>query len=363
MSNPATKPTEAQAMTTGALAEVLGATLDGPPDLPLERLETLERADSRSLSFIRSNQYAQLWPSSEAAAALVTTGIEVPDHDARRRALLVVEDADLALVRVLDALAGPPPSYEPGVHPSATIDPDATIDPTAHIGPQCVVGRGSSIGPGSALIAQVYIGADVHIGARTVLMPGVRIMDRCRVGDACLFHPGVSIGADGFGYRPDPEGRGLVKIPHIGNAVIGHHVEIGANSCVDRAKFGQTIIGDGTKIDNLVQIAHNCTIGRACILCGHVGLSGSVTLGDGVVLGGGVGIADNLTIGSGARVAADAGVMNNIPPGESWLGAPAGPAREQIANYAAFRKLSDLARDFRKFQKRNAAATNNDNAR
>jgi UDP-3-O-[3-hydroxymyristoyl] glucosamine N-acyltransferase len=157
-------------------------------------------------------------------------------------------------------------------------------------------------------------------------------------------HQGVSIGADGFGYRPDPHGGGLLKVPHLGTVEVGDRVEIGANACVDRGKFGATVVGEGTKIDNLVQIAHNCRIGRSCIIAGLCGLSGSVTLEDGVVLGGNVGIADHVTIGAGARIGAKAGVMSDVPAGRSMLGCPADDLRAALRQMAAVRKLPDLIR-------------------
>jgi UDP-3-O-[3-hydroxymyristoyl] glucosamine N-acyltransferase len=181
--------------------------------------------------------------------------------------------------------------------------------------------------------------AYVHVGERTVLHPNVVIYERSVVGNDCILHAGVIIGADGFGYHPRPDGRGVIKIPHIGNVVIHENVEIGANSCVDKGKFGSTVIGAGTKIDNLVQIGHNCQLGRSCILCGECGLSGSVKLGDGVVLGGRVGVADNVSIGSGARVGAYSGVSNDIPPGAVYLGVPAGPANEWKRIYGFLRRL------------------------
>ncbi len=173
----------------------------------------------------------------------------------------------------------------------------------------------------------------------STLHPHVSVLDRCIIGNDCVLHAGVAIGADGFGYRPSPDGRGLLKIPHIGNVVIGDHVEIGANSCVDRAKFGSTTVGNGTKIDNLVQIAHGCRVGRSCIICGQTGMAGSVIVGDGVIIGGGVGVADNVEIGSGARIAALSGVTGNVPAGQTWMGAPAAPAGEWRRTYAAMRRM------------------------
>ncbi|MFG0283094.1 MAG: UDP-3-O-(3-hydroxymyristoyl)glucosamine N-acyltransferase, partial [Phycisphaerales bacterium JB039] len=244
------------------------------------------------------------------------------------------------------------PARAPGRDPSAVVEEGAQVAPSAHIGPQCVVRAGASIGEGALLIAQVYIGRDARIGAGATLHPGVRVLDRCEVGQRSIIHANTVIGADGFGYLPAPGGAGLIKIPHVGSVRIGSDVEIGACSCVDRGKLGPTIIADGAKIDNLVQIAHNCEIGRSVVICGQSGLSGSVRIGDGATLGGNVGVSDNLTIGAGARIGARSGVMNNVPPGESWIGAPAMNMREQLPNMAALRKLASTLRDLRRAIKR-----------
>ncbi|MCL4154285.1 UNVERIFIED_CONTAM: hypothetical protein GTU68_028011, partial [Idotea baltica] len=185
-----------------------------------------------------------------------------------------------------------------------------------------------------------YIGKNVVLGDNVTLYPNVTVLDDTTIGSHCIFHNNVSIGADGFGYRPSDDGRGLVKIPHIGNVVIGNGVEIGANSCVDRGKFSSTILGDGCKIDNLVQIAHNCVLGRSCIMAGSSGLAGSVTLGDGVMIGGSASIKDHTTIHSGATVGAGSGVMNDVPAGKTVLGYPAVDSREMLKQWVALRKLA-----------------------
>jgi UDP-3-O-[3-hydroxymyristoyl] glucosamine N-acyltransferase len=350
--HPASGPSLTGEHTTGSLAALLGAELIGPAHLTIDHLETVDRAGPGALTFIRNGAFAAEWASSRATAALVSRGVDVPGHDASARALLVVPDADLALITVLELFAPAKAPVEPGVHSSAVVDPSASISPGASVGPCCVVHAGAVVEHGAVLVSGVTIGAESRVGRGTVLHPGAVVGDRCRVGEHCILHAGVVLGADGFGYRPAPVGAGVVKIPHIGIVELGNHVEIGANSCIDRAKFGATVIGDGTKIDNLVQIAHNCRIGRGCLICGKCGLSGSVTLGDGVILAGGVHVADNLSLGAGARVAANGGVINDIPAGETWLGLPAMPAGEGTRNYAAFRKLAELARTVRKLEKR-----------
>lgn len=195
------------------------------------------------------------------------------------------------------------------------------------------------LGESVILYPNVTIMDKTTIGKGTIVWSGTVIRDRCEIGTYCIFHTNVSIGADGFGYRRSDDGRGLVKIPQIGNVVIGNAVEIGANSCVDRGKFSSTIIGDGCKIDNLVQIAHNCVMGRSCIMAGHSGLAGSVTLGDGVIIGGSTSIKDHVTIHSGAVVGAGSGVMGDVAAGKTVLGYPATDARDMLKQWVAKRKL------------------------
>lgn len=341
-------------ITTGWLAGQLGAELLGAADVVLSGVDSLEMAGAGDLTFIRDDGFVAGWPGSKAAAAIVTRGGRLADaqatSDARPR--LVVANADVALIRVLQMFAPEQPKHEPGVHASAVVDPTAKVDVTASIGPCCVIGAGAKIGAGAILESNIAIGTDAVVGAGTLLHPGVVIGDRCTVGARCELHANVSIGADGFGYVPNPKPTGahdaVLKIPHIGNVRVGDAVEIGANSCVDRGKFGATTIGDGTKIDNLVQIGHNCRIGKCCLICGHVGLSGSVTLGDGAILAGKVGVSDGITIGAGARVGANSGVMNDVPAGETWFGAPAMPAGTQRRNMVVLRDIAERMKALQK---------------
>lgn len=349
----ATPQANGSARAVGALAALLSQRLGsarvmGPETTEVRGLSNWDGGDRATLTFVRSASYARKWLERDTGphAALIAdaTLTELGDAESlpsrlRDRAMIVVPDADLALIEALRLLAPPAPSRAPGVHASSVVDPSAQIDAGAHVGPHCVVEARAVIGPGAVLLAGCFVGVEARIGAGTTLHPGVRVLERCVVGRACILHTGVVLGADGFGYRPRPDGRGLIKVPHIGNVVIGDDVEIGANTCVDRAKFDSTTIGDGTKIDNLVQIAHNCTIGRCCILCGQVGLAGSVTLGDGVVLGAKSGVTDNLSVGAGAQIGAGSGVINDVPAKETWLGTPARPAKETLRMMSELRKM------------------------
>lgn len=339
--------------TTGSLAARFGAELRGPADIALARLDSLEDARADTLSFIREARHAAKWHASKAGAALVSraafneAGAALNGEATPSRALLVVPDADLALIELLTELA-PDPKAGPTTPGHRSVHPEASIDPTAELGAHAVVGPGSVVGARSVLHAQVVIGSNVTIGSDTVLHAGVVVQDRCRIGNSCILHPGVVIGADGFGFRPSPDGRGILKVPHIGDVVVGDHVEIGANSTIDRGKFGSTRVGTMTKIDNLVQIGHNCRIGNACVICGCCALAGSVVLEDGVTLAGGVGIADGRVIGRGASVGGRSGVMDDIPPGQAWVGYPARPARQTMRLIAALETLPDMLKKAQK---------------
>ncbi|MCC6661820.1 MAG: UDP-3-O-(3-hydroxymyristoyl)glucosamine N-acyltransferase [Phycisphaerales bacterium] len=337
--------------TTGSIAKLLGAVPEGPDDLPITGVEALSHAAPGHLTFLRSAEFAAQWSGSGASAALVAAALEVPGHDATRRTLLRVPDADLAMIRALELFAPPPAAAEPGVHPTAVVDPAARLGRGVSIGPHCLVGAGTTLGDGVVLEHAVTLGRGVGIGPGTLLRAGVTILDRCTVGARCILHPGVIVGTDGFGYRPAPDGRGVVKIPHIGYVRIEDDVEIGANSCIDRGKFGPTVIGAGTKIDNLVQIAHNCVVGRACLIAGQAALAGSVTLGDGVILGGQVGVADNLRIGPGAVLAAQSGVTGHLAGGLTYLGTPARPIRETRRIYAGVRRIEAMLERLRALEK------------
>lgn len=333
--------------TTGELAALLAADLVGRDDLRITRLDSLENADGTALAFIRDEKYGATWARSEAAAAVVSRGVTPSGHDPDRRALLIVDDADRALIALLEKITPPHVAPAPGAHPTASIDPSTTIGADVRLGPGVAIGPNSTIGDGAILHANVVIGAGVTVGRGCDLRAGVVIEDRCTLADGVTIHPNAVIGADGFGYRPAPGGKGLVKIPHGGAVEIHDGVEIGAGAMIDRGKFGNTVIGAGAKIDNLVQIGHNCRIGRSCIICGSCGIAGSVTIGDGAVLGGGVGVRDNVTIGDGAQIGARSGVMDDIPAGEIWVGYPARPAKETMRIIAATGRLPKLMKQLR----------------
>ncbi|UCC68553.1 MAG: UDP-3-O-(3-hydroxymyristoyl)glucosamine N-acyltransferase [Armatimonadota bacterium] len=264
--------------------------------------------------------------------------------------LLRVRNARLAYARALSLLGPAGGRLPPGVHPTAQVGADVVSENGAAVGAYAVIGDGARIGRGAQIHPLVAVGRGVVVGEESVIYPNVTLYDGVQLGARVIVHSGSVIGSDGFGYAQDGERH--VKIPHVGTVIIEDDVEIGANVSIDRGTTGATVIGQGTKIDNLVQVAHNVKVGRNCILAGQVGISGSVTLGDGVMLAGQAGIADHTNVGEGARGAARAGIMSDVPAGTVVMGMPARPRGEQLRIDAAARGLPDLVRQVRELTRR-----------
>ena len=323
--------------TIEQINEVVNGELVGNTSQIIVGPEELTRAENNHISFIGHRKFVKKWNDSKACAAIVNSNLKIEAGD--NRALIKVKNADLAMAKVLELFSPASPVFDVEVHPTAVVHKTAKIGEGCKIGAGSYIGKNVVLGNGVTIYPNVTILDESTIGKGTVVWSGTVIRERTEIGMGCIFHINVSIGADGFGYRPAEDGRGLVKIPQIGNVVIGNGVEIGANSSVDRGKFSSTIIGDGCKIDNQVQIAHNCVLGRSCIMAGASGLAGSVTLGDGVIIGGSASIKDHTTIHSGATVGAGSGVMNDVQAGKTVLGYPATDAREMLKQWVAIRRL------------------------
>ena len=285
-------------------------------------LAALADAAPGDLSFLGNAKYKAEVATTRASVVLLPAdfaGDPKPDQ-----LFLLVENPSLALARVcarLEQSLWPKPA--PGIHPSAVVAAGATIAPTATVGPLCVVESGAVVGERAHLQAQVFVGRSARVGADCWLMPGVIVAAECELGCRVRLQPGVVVGSDGFGYEL-VQGR-HDKVPQVGHVLIGDDVEIGANSTLDRARFSRTVIGEGTKIDNLVQVAHNVVIGRHCLLCAQVGISGSTKLGDSVVLAGQAGLAGHLAIGQGAKIGGGAAVTQDVAAGAYVNGNPAIP--------------------------------------
>jgi len=332
-------------LTVRAIADVVGGTVEGDDSVRIEALAPLETAQGGELTFVVDKKRAARLADSKASAAIV--GREVPSAP---MALIRVPNVQAAMVKLLGCLWEGEDLPPVGVHPTAVVAADAQVAPDAAIGPGVVIGPRARIGPGAALCANVVVGTEAVIGGRTVLAEGVVVRSRCQVGSRVRIGPNSVIGEDGFGYfTVDGVHQ---KIPHVGNVVIEDDVEIGACSCVDRAKFGSTRVGAGTKIDNLVQVAHNVQIGRGCLLVGQCGIAGSARLGNHVVVGGNAGIRDNISLGNGVQCSAFAAVASDVPDGEIVAGIPAGPAREKYRVVQATEKLPELLKRVRNLETR-----------
>ncbi|MBI1337054.1 MAG: UDP-3-O-(3-hydroxymyristoyl)glucosamine N-acyltransferase [Phycisphaera sp.] len=339
-------------LTVHQLARHVAGEAVGDGAVVIHGVEQIDLAQPGQITFIRDDKNASRWPASKASAALVKTGLTLEPGEGR--ALILVSDADAALTGVLSLFLPTPIRPAVGIDPGAHVHPKASIGKNVSVGQGCVIGRNVTVGDDCVLHAHVTVMDDTAIGSACEFYPGVVIRERSVIGDRVILHANVVVGADGFGYQPMPDktpgglGFMLQKVPHIGNVKIGSDVEIGAGTCIDRGKFSATSIGDGTKIDNLCQIAHNCRVGRCCVIAGQTGLAGSVTVGDGVMMGGQVAVRDHVTIGPGAKLAACSAVMSDVPAGETWGGYPARDAGVALREHAAMRKLPDLVKMLKK---------------
>jgi UDP-3-O-[3-hydroxymyristoyl] glucosamine N-acyltransferase len=317
--------------------KVLKGVIVGCTTQSINGPEQIELANNNQITFIGNRKYVKLWENSKACAAIVNDTLDMDPGE--NRVFIKVKDADLAMALLLEIFIPDAPVFDQAIHPSAIIHATAKIGAGSRIGAGCYVGANVTLETNVTLYPNATVLDETVIGSNTVIWSGVVIRERCVIGNNCILHPNATIGADGFGFRPAPGGRGLIKVPQIGNVVLGNGVEIGANSCVDRGKFSSTILGDGTKIDNLVQIGHNSKTGMFCIMAGHSGLAGSVTLGNGVIIGGSASIKDHTTIGDGAVIGAGSGVIGDVAAGKTMLGYPALESRETLKQWVILRKL------------------------
>jgi UDP-3-O-[3-hydroxymyristoyl] glucosamine N-acyltransferase len=309
------------AYTPAEIAAIVGAQRTaGTTAHRVGDIASLATARAGDLSFLGNAKYRAQVAASQASVLLLP-----PDYAGEPRpdqVFLYVANPSVALAQVcarIEQTLWPKPP--PGIHPSAVVAPSAQIDATAHIGPLCVIEEGVRIGAGSVLQASIFVGREAGIGEGCWVMPGCTIAATCSLGNRVRLQPGVVVGADGFGYE-FIQGR-HEKIPQIGTVVIEDDVEIGANSTLDRARFSRTVVGAGTKIDNLVQVAHNVVIGKHCILCAQAGISGSTTLEDYVILGGQAGVGGHITIGKGSKAGGQSGIASDVPAGSYLNGTPA----------------------------------------
>ena len=331
-------------LTTAEIAKQLGGEVLGDANTLLTGFASAGDAKPGDLTFAENAEY---FATAEASAASAI--IAAKEFTSNRKTVIRVANPRVAFAKAV-GIFFPEPKQAAGIHPSAVVAKTAQIEPTAHIGPHCSIGERVKIGANCILQAGNFIGDDSTLGDETKVFPNVVIYARTQIGKRVRIHAGTVIGSDGFGYVFEA-GRHL-KVQQIGNVIIDDDVEIGSNVSIDRAALGSTRIGKGTKIDNLVQIAHNVIIGESCLVIAQVGIAGSAKLGNYVVLAGQAGIAGHLTIGNKVTVGSKAGVMHNIPDGEQWLGTPAQPDKQAKRIMIGMQRLPDLLRRIAEWEKK-----------
>lgn len=331
--------------TAAHIAEWVGGRVAGDPDLVLTGVNGLREARPGELSFVRETRYLPLLATTRASAVLVAE--ETPGCAVTQ---IIVAQPELAFLQVLQRLGKPLAPRLEGVHPAAVIGKDVTLGPDVAIDAFVRIGDGAHIGARAVLHAGVYIGQGAEIGAQTLIYPNVTIREYCKIGERCILHANAVIGSDGFGFVA-AEGQ-WVKVPQVGCVVLGDDVEVGSNTAIDRATFGETRVGRGTKIDNLVQIGHNVEIGENCVIAGKVGIAGSAIIGNHVQIGAQAGIKGHLEIGDGARIGARAGVTGSIPAGATVSGFPAIDHNQQRRVLVAQTHLPEMGRRLRQVERR-----------
>lgn len=317
--------------TAKEIAEILNGQLKGDADRTITGVSSLKDANNSQVSFLGNKKYHHQLAPSSAGVVLLSKDVENEELP-QDKTYIVCDNVDLAFSTVIGLFAPPAPEYERIIHPSAVVDATAVIGKNVHIGANAVVDKNAVIGDDTCICAGTYIGQDAKIGCGTLIYPNVSILHRCTVGNKCIIHSGVVIGADGFGFMPGPQG--IVKIPQTGIVQIDDDVEIGANATIDRARFGKTWIKSNVKIDNLVVVAHNVVINESSMMIAQSGIAGSSELGRGVIIAAQAGINGHIHIGDGSKVAGTSGVAKSLPPNTIVIGTPAESQREFMARFS-----------------------------
>ncbi len=335
--------TQRQPKTAGDIAALVHGRLIGNASQPVRAPSALNDASPDEVAFVRDERMRSQAAASSAGTLLVPKGAESWD-DLSPSARIVVDRPEHAMTTVLCAYAPDELPPDEAIHDTAVVDPTAVIGVGVRLGPRVWIGAHAVVGDGTWIYAGASIYPHVTVGADGRIHAGAVIRERCTLGDRVVLHAGAVIGGEGFGFLPHSEHGGLERVPHIGDVRIASDVEVGAHTCVDRAKFGSTVIGTGCKIDNLVQVAHNVHMGEHCVIAAQTGLAGSSRVGAGSALGAQVGVADHIRIGKGCHVAASSGLMRDVPSGDTVGGTPAFPLRDTMRQVAALQRLPPLIR-------------------
>lgn len=326
-------------LTVEEVGVLIGGRVEGDPDLRIQGIAPIDQAREGELGFLAQRRYLKYLPQSTAKAVLVSESLAPQAEGFTSR--VVVKDPHGALPGLLARLY-PPSLPEPGIHPTAVLGKGVTLGEAVSIGPYAVLQEGVVLGDRVRIGAHSVLGEMASVGLDTVLHPHVILYPNTRVGSRVVIHAGVCLGVDGYGYVP-VDGK-PVKVPQVGACIVEDDVEIGSNTCIDRGSIGRTVVGEGTKLDNLVHLAHNVQVGRGVLITAMVGIAGSARVGDGAMFGGQAGIAGHVDIGEGARIGAQAGVIGDIPPGETVSGFPARNKREYLRAMGMAFKLPETLR-------------------
>lgn len=332
--------------TAQQIADMLEARIEGDSEVKVHNLSKIEEGKNGTLSFLANPQYTRYLYNTEASIVIVNEDLEL--EKAVKPTLLRVKDAYGAFAQLLEAY-NQNRHQKTGVHPQAVVEPSAQIGKDAYIGAGCVIEAGVKIGKGTKIYANVYVGENTQVGDECLIYSGVQLYDNTVLCHKVTLHAGVVIGSDGFGFAPQGESYG--KVAQIGNVIIEDQVEIGANTTIDRATLGSTLIRRGVKLDNLIQIAHNVEIGENTVIASQTGVAGSTKIGKNVMIGGQVGIIGHLTIGDNVKIAAQSGIGSDLPEGAVVQGSPAFPIGDYKKSYVYFRKLPQMARDIDQLKK------------
>lgn len=334
--------------TAEMIAGLLNGVIVGDKNATVSTVSSIDGGKAGSLAYLTNPKYEQFVYTTEASIVLVDSTFE-PKEEVKTT-LIKVENVGQCVLNLLEMYNAARPRKQ-GISKLASISEKATIGENCYIGDFVVIEDGAKIGDNVQLYAQCYIGDNVTIGEGTKFYPGVKIYEGCKIGKNCIFHAGVVIGADGFGFAPKEDGT-FAKIPQLGNVIIEDNVELGANTCVDRAKTDSTIIRAGVKLDNLIQIGHNVEVGSNTVMSAQVGIAGTTKVGSNCFIAGQVGIADHIVVGNNVKIGSKSGIDKNVPDGEIRFGFPALPGIQYHRSFAVFRQLPEMAQKLREVEKR-----------
>lgn len=334
--------------TAEMIAGMLNGEIVGNKSAAVSTVSSIDGGKAGSLAYLTNPKYEQYIYNTEASIVLVDKTFEPKEE--LKTTLIKVENVGECVLNLLEMYNATRPQKS-GISKMASINEAASVGEGCYIGDFAVVERGAKLGNKVQIYPQCYIGDNVEIGEGTKLYPGVKIYEGCKIGRNCIIHAGAVIGADGFGFAPKADGT-FAKIPQLGNVIIEDNVEIGANTCVDRAKTDSTIIRSGVKLDNLIQVGHNVQIGSNTVMSAQVGIAGTTKIGSNCFVGGQVGFADHIVVGNGCKIGSQSGIDKGVADGETRFGSPALPGIQYHRSFAVFRNLPEMATKLRELEKR-----------